>query len=219
MKYCEKCKINVRGNIKNCPLCQNKLSGSSDEILYPKLETVFKQYKIFFKFLILITAIISVTSLAVNLLIPQSGIWSLFVVFGIICFWICLVTAYKRRNNLAKNISSQVFLISILCIIWDIVTGWRGWSLSYVLPISCTAAIFSLVILSRLLKFAPADYIVCLATDILLGIIPLIFFLSGLASTGIPSVICTGLSVIAFIFILLFEGKEIKIELAKRLHI
>ena len=219
MKHCDKCKIDIRGGGKRCPLCQSKLSGESDEVMFPRIATTLEKYMLFVKLLILGTVTAGAAAVAVNLILPETGMWSAFVVLGISCFWIGLVVAYKRRNNLPKNITSQVVLISALCFLWDYVTGWHNWSVDYVLPIACSAGMISLGILARLLNLPKGDYIVCMVLDIVFGTVPLVLFLTGMTTVSIPSVICAGLSVVAFVFILLFEGADIKEEIVRRMHI
>ena len=219
MKHCEKCKIDVRGSTKRCPLCQGRLTGESDEVMYPKIATVLEKHELFIKLLILGTVTAGAAAVAVNLILPKTGLWSLFVVLGIICFWISLATAFKRRNNLPKNITSQVVIISLLCMLWDYITGWHGWSIDYVLPISCAAGMVSLGILARILPLPRGDYLVCMVMDIVFGNVPLIFFFLGKTTVAIPSVACAALSVVAFVFILLFEGGDIKEEIIRRIHI
>lgn len=219
MKRCDKCGVNVRGRTKRCPLCQGSLTGESDEVMYPKIATVLEKHMLFIKILALGTVTAGAAAAAVNLIIPQTGMWSLFVILGIVCFWISLATAFKRRNNLPKNITSQVVIISLFCILWDYITGRHGWSLDYVLPIACSAGMVSLGILARILPLPRGDYLVCMVMDIVFGNVPLILYLTGHAKAAVPSVVCAALSVVAFAFILLFEGGDIKEEIIKRIHI
>lgn len=219
MKQCKKCSINVRGDVKRCPLCQSVLSGESGERMYPHISTAFEIHKLFIKLLILATVVSGAAAVVVNLILPKSGIWSVFVVLGIICFWLIFVTAYKRRDNLPKNIITQVVLISALCIFWDYFTGMHNWSIDYVLPIICGVGMIAMGVLARVIKLPKGDYITCMVLDIVFGTIPLILFLCGKTTIAIPSLICSGLSVVAFVFIILFEGADIKEEIIRRLHI
>ena len=77
MKHCDKCKIDVRGEFERCPLCQNKLTGESTPYEFPKVQSFYEKYEKIFKFAILVTSSLSIISIAVNILLPQSGHWSL----------------------------------------------------------------------------------------------------------------------------------------------
>ena len=76
MKHCDKCKIDVRGEFERCPLCQNKLTGESKPYEFPKVQSFYEKYEKIFKFAILVTSSLSIISIAVNILLPQSGHWS-----------------------------------------------------------------------------------------------------------------------------------------------
>ena len=137
MKHCDKCKIDVRGEFERCPLCQNKLTGESTPYEFPKVQSFYEKYEKIFKFAILVTSSLSIISIAVNILLPQSGHWSLFVLFGVICFWLTTNICIKKRQVISQNIAAEAVIISILCVIWDKFTGWHGWSVDYVLPLCC----------------------------------------------------------------------------------
>ncbi len=219
MKYCENCKVSVRGNGEFCPLCQHTLIGEGSEEVYPKLPTLFHQHALFFKLLIFITAAAGIICVAINLLLPQSGYWSVFVILGILCFWISFSSTIKKRRNIPRTITTQVILTSIFCIFWDIITGWHGWSLDYVIPIVSGIAMLSLAVLAKIKRMPVNDYIVYFILTIILGILPLIFYLTGMLHIFIPSIICIALSLLSLLSLLLFEGKNMRLELRKRLHL
>jgi len=219
MKYCEKCGVKVRGVEIVCPLCQQKLSGEAEEGIYPPIPTVYRQYETFFRALILFTIAVGVTCGAVNLLLPQRGYWSVFVALGLLCFWISLAYAVRKRDNIPENITVQVFLVSALGLVWDWLTGWRGWSLDFVLPIACSMALLSLAILAKVLKMPPGDYLVYLNMDIVFGIAPLVFYLTGLVHIPLPSIICISLSILTLSALIVFEGKNMLEEMSRRFHI
>ena len=105
MKHCDKCKIDVRGEFERCPLCQNKLTGESTPYEFPKVQSFYEKYEKIFKFAILVTSSLSIISIAVNILLPQSGHWSLFVLFGVICFWLTTNICIKKRQVISQNIN------------------------------------------------------------------------------------------------------------------
>lgn len=219
MKYCDKCKVSVRGKETVCPLCQNRLTGTDEEALYPNIPTIYKQFELFFKLLILATITAGVTCVAINLILPRHGYWSVFVVFGLLCFWLSLAYAVRRKDNLPKNITFQAAMVSGLCVLWDFFTGWHGWSLDYVFPIICIAAMISLAVLSRVMRMPAGDYIVYLFVVVLFGIVPFILYLTGFVCIIIPSVICIGLSVVTLSALILFEGANMIAEIQKHFHV
>ena len=114
MKHCDKCKIDVRGEFERCPLCQNKLTGESTPYEFPKVQSFYEKYEKIFKFAILVTSSLSIISIAVNILLPQSGHWSLFVLFGVICFWLTTNICIKKRQVISQNIAAEGYNINIV---------------------------------------------------------------------------------------------------------
>ncbi|MCL2517725.1 MAG: DUF6320 domain-containing protein [Oscillospiraceae bacterium] len=218
-KYCDKCKININGVMEYCPLCQHKLDGENGVRQYPVITTVYRQYEFYFKSLALATTSGGVISCAINLMLPESGFWSFFVLLGIACFWIMLWNVINRRFNIPKYISTQVFIISFISVIWDFATVWHGWSVDYVIPITCTTAMFALAVTGKVMKLPVESFISSMLADALFGVVPIIFYFSGILHIIIPSVICVSVSVIAFAAIVIFNGRSIIVEVQKRFHI
>ena len=219
MKYCEKCKVNIRGNVEHCPLCQHELNGASCERMFPVINLPYKRYTFVVKLLILITVTVGIISFGINLIIPSSGWWSAFVVLGILCFWISFTLAIKKRSNISKAITYQAVAVSAISIFWDIITGWHGWSLDYIFPILCVMTMASMSIIVKATNIPVGDYILCMIADSIFGIAPIIFYLCNLLNVIIPSIICFCASVVSLTAIILFEGRSIKDEITRKFHI
>lgn len=219
MKHCDKCKIDVRGEFERCPLCQNKLTGESTPYEFPKVQSFYEKYEKIFKFAILVTSSLSIISIAVNILLPQSGHWSLFVLFGVICFWLTTNICIKKRQVLSQNIAAEAVIISISCVIWDKFTGWHGWSVDYVIPIIFSWAMLGLFVATKILKIKMPDYVFSFVICIFFGLAPFILCITGVTKILIPSVICIALSIISFITLVLYDGKELVLTLSKKFHI
>lgn len=219
MKFCNKCKVSVRGNRQSCPLCQNNLTGTGEPDIYPDIPTIYRQYTMLFKLLAMGTISVGVISLMLNVMFPESGYWSFFIICGIACFWIMLAFAVPKRNNIPKNITYQVFFLAVFSLIWDYITGWRGWSVDFAIPIIFIVGIAALTIIPTLMKIPVSDYVISLVADGLFGFTPLLFLLLGKVKIVYMSYICITLSILTFISLLLFERKNILTEAQKRFHL
>lgn len=221
MKTCVKCAITVSGNFDKCPLCQNTLIGEEPDNneVFPFVPFVIYEHNLLYRLLLLFSAIIIIVSGAINWMLPQGGFWSLFVIAGVACVWLTVGIAIRKRGNILKNITYQVTIISILAILWDFFTGWHGWSIDYVIPITFAAAMSATSILARVLKMQIENYIIYLFLLILYGIIPTIFVLSGWSKIIYPSLICVSGSLLSLATLFIFEGKNMIEELKRRLHL
>ena len=220
MKYCEKCRVSVRGNPELCPLCQSRLTGEGEDgEPFPAVRSVYRQFERLFKWLLFATVSAAIICVAVNLIMPDTGAWSLFALLGLVCFWIIMYFSIRRRAGIARYIANQGAVVAGASLVWDIVTGWRGWSLDYALPIAFTAAMLAIVVTSIVLRSDASDYITSLLFIGAGGLIPLIFYFTGILGITIPSIICVACSLILFVGLLVFRGGEMKYELAKRFHV
>jgi len=217
--YCTNCKVEVVGDRKSCPLCQGMLTGDRQEEVFPKIPFVYAEHGVFLKVMLLISVIIASVSLALNILLPSSGAWSLFVLGGIGSAWISIISAINKRNNLPKNIVYQVIIISVIAVLWDLLTGWRGWSCTYVIPFVCFFAMISMAVISKIRNLYVEDYILYIVIDGLFGLVQIIFAFTGWLTALYPSLICIVTSVISLSFIMIFNQKELSAEIKRRLHI
>ena len=90
MKYCEKCRVSVPGDLRTCPLCQGDLSGQGEPSrgTFPALPAPKHPHRGLLQLIGLGTIAAAAVCIAVNLSLPQSGWWSVFVVAGVISFWL-----------------------------------------------------------------------------------------------------------------------------------
>lgn len=220
MKYCNNCNVNVVGKRKICPLCQDRLTGDkSSEEVFPKVSFVYREYSMFFKVILLITIITATVSVGINILLPDTGAWSVFILGGLGSVWASLITLLNQRKNIPKNIVYQVMTISVMALIWDFLIGWRGWSINYVIPLACVFAMISMAIISKIRRFPIEDYILYIIIDGLFGVIPILFILFGFLDVLYPTVICIATSIISLSTIMIFEDKKLMAEIKRRLHV
>jgi hypothetical protein len=221
MKHCPKCGVDIRGQARSCPLCQRVLENTNDEEqpVYPIIPTLYHQFDILIRIVLFATIALAIISVAVNFMLPKSGYWSLFVVGGVVCFWISLYFIIQKRANIIKTITYQVVIVSALSVIWDVLTGWHGWSIDYVIPIVCVAAMVAGGVITRIKKVPIEDYMIYVVLGALFGIVPIIFLLTGSLRIVYPSLICIAFSLLSLIALFIFAGPSIKAELKKRLHL
>ena len=222
MKYCAKCKTSVTGNPSCCPLCQGALreEGEPDVRgdIFPWIPDTLHKHSLFFRILVLVSVAAAVICVAINLILPKHGWWSLFVLAGLACAWIGLAVAFRNRHNVPKSMLYQVVVVSVLTALWDYCTGWHGWSIDYVIPIGCVVAMTILAITARVFKLNFGSFIVYITIAALFGIVPVVFYLLGMLKVVYPSVICVAGSMISLAALMIFEGDNMRKELKRRLH-
>ena len=98
MKYCAKCKVTVTGAGTRCPLCQGGLQENGEPdvrgAIFPNIPDTLHKHSLFFRILILVSVAAVVICGVINLILPEHGWWSLFVLAGVVCGWISLAVAF-----------------------------------------------------------------------------------------------------------------------------
>jgi len=221
MKYCKHCKVYIRGKHDRCILCENILEKEvkiENEDVYPEIPPFYESH-LAIKIMIFITIVALVVSVGINIIFKSDINWLILFMLGVVSIWVGLIIIVQKRYHIPKKILWQVIIISIFAIFWDYATGWIGWSLDYVIPIACVSAMIIMYVTAKIMKLSVRDYITYVLLDGIFGIIPVVFIIFDLVNILYPSIISIGFSIISISAIFIFQGKEIKSEMNKRMHI
>ncbi|MCI8589877.1 MAG: hypothetical protein HFE77_04110 [Clostridiales bacterium] len=221
MLYCEACKVKIAGIHAHCPLCGGNITGEPQEkACYPVLAPCKPNFT---KKLMQISAITALAAqiicTAVNVLVTPEIWWCLYTLFGLLCGWVWFAIGLSKKANMKKSIAWQLVVVSVFSLLWDVGTGWRGWSVDFVFPCMYTCALLVLLFLAHFLHVPIRDYIIYAGLGAILGIIPVVFMAVGLAHVLIPSVICVSVSLLVICMLLLFHWKAVHGEVTKKLHL
>ena len=195
---------------------------SSEEVkpVFPKphvpSEQEMKVYKIYSFLCIALVAVMLVTDWNFH---PQVR-WTLFTAGGVATMWIASSIGFFKRYNLLKNVMWQLFIGTIICFLWDVLTGWHSWSVDLVLPIMSVATLAAMFVIAKVQKSPVREYLIYEIMAAGYGLIlPVILLLCKAVKN--PTVCMFG-ALICFLFlvgVILFKGKEFKEEMHKNLHV
>lgn len=219
---CEHCNMNVAGEADSCPLCQSKLRGTPDpqSAVFPAISPKeWKKQALALKICLFVSFALVVICITIDALLPKSYSWPWYVAAAVLCVWVCIVNALIRRHNIPKNILWLVFWISMLSVLWDWFTGWKGWSVDYVIPALCMTAVVAIMIVSKAMKRRLKEYLVYLIIGSLFGVMPLWFWSLGWVRIRYPSILCSSFCILALGALLFFKSGELFEEVRKRLHL
>lgn len=161
-----------------------------------------------------------VISMMTDIIISPGVHWSVFVAAGCATMWLTMAVGYVKRFNLLKNAAWQLLIMSGICILWDLGTGWRGWSVNIGIPDICLLIQVVMLIISRIRSLSPREYMIYYVMAAVYSmILPLILLVTGVIHYRTPSVICIGCSFLLLIGLILFKRKEFKEEMHKKFHV
>lgn len=219
MKYCRYCKLYIKEDRDKCTLCENVLEegdGTGEEV-FPEIPPFYESH-LALKIMVFISIVALVVSFAFDTIFPSSINWPVLFMFAVISIWIGLIIIVQKRYHIPKKILWQVLIVSGLALFWDYQIGWRGWSLDYVIPISSVSAMIIMYVTAKIMNLSIKDYVTYVLLDGIFGIIPVLFIIFDLVDVIYPSIISIGVSIISLSAIFIFQGKEIRSEMKKRMH-
>lgn len=147
-----------------------------------------------------------VISMMTDIIISPGVHWSVFVAAGCATMWLTMAVGYVKRFNLLKNAAWQLLIMSGICVLWDLGTGWRGWSVNIGIPDICLLIQVVMLIISRIRSLSPREYMIYYVMAAVYSmIIPLILLVTGVIHYRTPSVICIGCSFLLLIGLILFK--------------
>jgi hypothetical protein len=222
MKYCHKCQVHVSEPTPLCPLCQSTLSDDkiqATEPLFPLVAPPSKSYYSVLQIVAFISIVLCSLSILFSIVFSLSmWVWvlTIAIVAGI---WSSLANAIFKYKNILKCLLYQSFILILLSLFVDFLFGFKGWSITFVIPILFTLDMVVMYTLSKILKLQPGDYIIYLLIDAFFGILPIIFVGADSVLIDLPSVVCSITSIVSIAALIAFEGPTMLHELKRRLHI
>lgn len=187
---------------------------------YPKNARPNYEGRNFYKGFFFGCVMAAVLAVMANVIFTPERLWSVFVIAGIFSMWAALSMGYVKRHNLLKNAMWQLLVVTVGCMIWDGCTGWRGWSVDYVLPAVCLLVQLSMVIVSKIQSHSPREYMIYyVMASVYSMVLPFILMVIGIISFRALAVLCVGVSFLFLVALILFKGREFKEEMHKKLHV
>ena len=226
MKICPECKLSVGGSAVICPLCGSKLlnsSGAADDIsLYPDFSIPTKP-RSKFPFLAKLFAFISLVAILVcgfiDLILNHRFTWSLFVIGGIAVLWVSLGTHLLTDINLNYKLMLDLCALSLYLILIDKLTGWKQWSVDYVIPILYIGVMITTIVLALVFREFWREYILSLIAICLLGLGPLFIFFTSKSPMRYLCLAAAILAAVLLIGLLFFASGKLFSEWKRRMKL
>lgn len=207
---------NIERNFFNI-LRQQGVACAEEENEFPgykreQKETGKKIFQIF-SFLCIALAVVSGM---IDYILDGAVSYAGFVASGCFCTWLVVAVGYKKRRNLLKNSMWQLILISVIAFLWDYYTGYQGWAADFVIPLASIAVLCSVPVIAKIRHLEQEEYLFYFVQISVFGMLPFLLLLLGVVKRSYPSVICSGVSFLSLIWIMIFRGKELSQEVHKK---
>lgn len=204
-----------------CPLCkcaleceQKKLEGR-----YPDVH--MKQQKLHLALRIYLTAAILLEGFFIyaNFHWQSKYMWSVITGAALFYAYYVMKVSVSHTAGYRTRVIGMTFFATAYIVLADVILGFQGWSLNYVLPGSLLFMNISVVILIFVNKRNWQSYLMIQMCLVFCNLISLILYQLDLITQPLTSVIAAIVSVATFLSLLIIGDRKAREELKRRFHI
>lgn len=221
MKYCNRCRVIIENDLKECPLCHQKTLKRNEiaEKDFPdQIEVKEDTNKRIMRILVFIyIALIGINSI-LNIIFSFKFIWAPYSIVILFYAYLLITAAIKSYKNIGTIVMINVYMLSIIGFILDMILGFSRWSINYLMPILILAGIIALVIFVILKPTNFLDYFIYMLIIALFGIILLVLLWANIVTVKTLSIITSFVSLMTIVGMFIFGDRKAKDEFVKRFH-
>ncbi len=228
MSYCPDCKISTASDLVRCPLCQSELPDcacSLETSAYPGFEPVKLRRRMLMKAVSLLALTLIAASVFLNIITWREDVWCVVFSACVLYAWGPGLLTFNKRVHLGWKLTAHAVAIPLLLVVINVfsssaVTVSRvSWAVSYTMPAIFIGFIITINFIIIRWKQKRRDYLLYQLSLCVIGFIPLILVLSGVAQPVFPSIAAAGCSFATIIWLILYQKKMIRSEFARKFHI
>lgn len=209
MQYCPKCRIKMRGDKAECPLCGGRVTGDPEPGGFPAQAQRRFSHMSLVKLATFFLLSFFIVLLALEILYDFKLPWVPFAVMGALIAWGDLMVGVYFRNNLIKTLAIETYLAMAVCLLIDTLTGWHGWSLAYVFPIGFVTLVFVTIGVGRAARLRLEEYIIYIFVTMGLSMLQIIPVMTHTNPFILPAVVSMALLLIAACAAVIFRFSDL----------
>ena len=227
---CQKCGLTFSGERVYGPLCKKRIidEGTEDSSIKEDFDVfpVTQKKQADFIFMKIVTfaalAAVIVAGMVDRMMVLSDRTWQpifFLVVIGVAGGYALLIVGQRKWKNIRKMVMYEVIIGMILCIAYDWYTGWKGWSVQIVLPLTVVGMNLLYFILGFVDRKHQTDYGIYFLLTIMATVLVVILVCVGVMHNTMLVTVTTGIGVLLLIAKIIFQGKTFLSELSRRLHV
>lgn len=220
MGKCRNCRVEVLDETDICPLCRSILEPTAAvENMYPNVKVRTRRLTLVSNVYLFFAICLEAILISVNILTSSQIWWS--VISGLALLYLHLVLRYAvlgksgYRNKII--VLSTMTILSAIAV--DMVIGYQGWSVDYVLPAGIVLVDIILLGCMFFNRRNWQSYMMWQLTMILCSFIPPLLYLAEIETKQHLAFLPLFLSSAIFLGTLIIGDRRARIELFRRFHI
>lgn len=220
MAKCWKCNVEILDETESCPLCRSILEQTDElENMYPNVRLKMQHFKLVTRIYLFCAILAEAALFAIDLFTDSQIWWS--AITGLVFLYIYLILRYTilGKSGYRAKVTVLAALSILITIGIDYFSGYRGWSVDYVLP---AGIVIVDVILVSFMIFNHRNwqsYIMWQILLILCSLIPAALFLLKLEHNACFAFLPLAVSLTIFLGTIIIGDRRARMELVRRFHI
>lgn len=212
MQICKKCNVRIRGRKECCPLCQGKLMEveGDENPAFPVLARKKISSITFLKVCTFLFIALEIIFGAVNIMTEGAFPFIGPVMLGIFVAWVDILAMMYLRNNIIKVITFEVFVAIIVDYYIDVRTGFYGWSVAWMIPLTLIGLAIVTIVTALVLKLRLDEYILYIVFDFVVSLFQIYFIKTGKNTFPWPAVISIMFYMILIAALVIFRFRDLK---------
>ena len=220
MGKCRTCRVEILDETDVCPLCRSILEPTAPvENMYPNVKVHTRQLTLVSNIYLFFAICLEAALIFMNVLSSSQIWWS--VITGLALLYVHLLLRYAvlgksgYRNKII--VLSAITVLSAIAV--DMVIGYQGWSVDYVLPVGIV--LVDVILLGCMVCNWRnwQSYMMWQLIMILCSIVPVVLYLADLEHNPHLAFLPITLSSVIFLGTLIIGDRRARIELRRRFHI
>ena len=220
MSRCHKCKVEILDETEICPLCRSVLEQNEElENMYPNARLKTQKLLLISRLYLFCVILIEFVLLGMDIARDTEPTWS--IVIGLILLYFYTVFRYAVLGKTGYQSKTIVLtLVTVLVAIGvDFATGYRGWSVDYVISSGILIVDIGIIVLMIYNRRNWQSYLMSQIFMILCSVIPVILYLLGLEKNGQMAFLPLVVSAFLLLGTIMIGGRRACLELKRRFHI
>lgn len=220
MGKCRNCRVEILDVTERCPLCHSILEESGElENMYPDVRLRTRWLMWVSRVYLFCAIVLECILFGINLHTGHRIWWSAITGLALLYVYLVLRYAILGKSGYKTKIFILVLIGILSAVAADFATGYRGWSVNYVLPAGIVLVDVIIVGCMICNRRNWQSYMMWQLLMILCSLIPAAFSLAGLEQRRYMAFLPLAVSCALFLGTLIIGDRRARVELKRRFHI
>lgn len=220
MSVCKKCNLEILDETERCPLCNSVLEHTIEvENMYPNVRVMARKLMLISRIYLFCAIILEVLLVYINVTTESQTWWSVISGLSFLYVYMLIRFAILGKSGYQSKVTMLALIAVLMLVAADFLSGYRGWSVNYALPVIILLVDLSILFLMFFNRRNWQSYMMWQLFMILCSVVSLVFSLIGIATRPFMGELAFTASVLLFVGTVIIGDRRARTELKRRFHV